>query len=543
MKKIISLTILLIMFLAVFAGCTQIDPVNNNSDTVDDISDTSADMGNTVDTVIVSEYFSDADFKDVTGETCDAEIELNGSTGVISDTARGSSGSNVTITSKGIYRITGTSEGVTVTVNDSKKSGNVYLILDNVNMTNNGCCINVENADKVIIQLVGESSLTNTLEDKGTIYSKDDITVNGSGTLTLSSAKHGIVCKNDLKITDGTLLINAEYAGLKADDSVRISGGNITIISKHDGIQVDSDEGSGYFIIEDGTLTIDAVYDGIDVGTSVASEYTGFISVNGNSIINITSGGGSDNSVGDNSSKGLKCDGSISVSSGNVIVSSSDDGLHAEGDINISGGNIFISTSDDAVNSGTVLTVSGGIIDISKCYEGLDSEIITITSGEISVVSSDDGVSAGDGGFYISGGSLVIDSKGDGIDSNGNIEVSGGNVVIEGPSNSGNAALDYGDGFEFKITGGTVLALGTIEKAVNFSSGTQCSALVKVSGENGTIIKIDDGSGFEYTAEKPFTCVLYSSSSLEEGKTYILTSGSTETLLDFTSGRYYSNID
>ena len=39
------------------------------------------------------------------------------------------------------------------------------------------------------------------------IFSKDDITLNGKGTLTIKSAAHGIVSKDDLKVTGGTLRV------------------------------------------------------------------------------------------------------------------------------------------------------------------------------------------------------------------------------------------------------------------------------------------------------------------------------------------------
>ena len=83
-----------------------------------------------------AEYFSDSDFKDVSTEKENAVITLDGSSGTISDTTRGSSGSNVTITSKGIYRVSGSSENVSIVVNEKNKSGTVYLLLDGVTMNN-----------------------------------------------------------------------------------------------------------------------------------------------------------------------------------------------------------------------------------------------------------------------------------------------------------------------------------------------------------------------------------------------------------------------
>ena len=109
-----------------------------------------------------SSYFSDADYKDVSSETPHAEIVFSDGSATISDTTRGSvSDKKVTITSKGIYKVSGSSEDISIVVDDSAKSGNVYIILDNVTMnTTSAPCIKVENADKVIIQAVGSNTLS-----------------------------------------------------------------------------------------------------------------------------------------------------------------------------------------------------------------------------------------------------------------------------------------------------------------------------------------------------------------------------------------------
>ena len=512
-------------------------------------------------------YFSDSDEKDVTGETPDALITLDGPSGTISDTTRGSSGSAVTITSKGIYRVSGTSDNVSIIVNDTTKSGNVYLILDNVTMTNGSApCIVVEAADKVIIQCVGTNTLTYTAVSAsadGAIYAKDDVTVNGSGSLTIDSALHGIVSKNDVKITGASITLRAQSIGVKAGDSVRIGGGEMSIVSGHDGIQVSNSDGTAFFYMEDGTLEIRAEYDGIDVGTD-GSSMTGYILMAGGTA-DITAGGGSENAVSSSTSqKGLKCDGNIQITGGNVTVSSADDALHSDGDVYISGGTLTAASSDDGIHADQALYISGGTVDVTKAYEGLEAYEITISGGETSVYASDDGLNAAGGSdtssaeagpsfwgntastgtLTVSGGKLYVNAGGDGLDSNGSLYVTGGFVIVEGPTNSGNGALDCGDGngSVLNITGGTVLATGSSGMAVNFDSGTQCAALVSLSGTSGTTISVDDGSGFSFTASKNFECLVYSSPSMTQGNTYTITAGSASASADFSSGLYYSNV-
>ena len=137
-----------------------------------------------------------------------------------------------------------------------------------------------------------------------------------------------------------------------------------------------------------------------------------------------------------------------------------------------------------------------------------------------------------------------MNASGDGLDSNGSIYITGGTTIVEGPTTSGNGALDKGDsnGCVASITGGTVLALGTSDMAVNFDTGTQCSALVNISGESGTEISVDDGSGFTYTATKTFSCAVYSSPNMTQGNSYTLTAGSNTANFDFTSDLYYSDV-
>ena len=111
--------------------------------------------------------FSKSDYNNVAEEAEDAVITLEGNRGTLSDETRGRSGNPVVIERKGVYRITGQSDGVSIRIKEPRKSGNIYLILDHVSMTNRkGPCIEAEAAEKVILQCVGENSLT-SMSDSG----------------------------------------------------------------------------------------------------------------------------------------------------------------------------------------------------------------------------------------------------------------------------------------------------------------------------------------------------------------------------------------
>lgn len=497
-------------------------------------------------TVSASDLFSDSDYAQRTESDANAVIELSGGTGTLSDTTRGSSGDVVTVTAKGTYLVTGSSEGVSIVINDTSKSGNIYLLLDNVTMTNDSApCITVDSADKVIIQCIGDSSLES--QASAVIDADDDLTVTGSGSLNVTGAQHGVVCRNDLRVTGAQLTVSAGKIGLKAGDSVRIDGGVTAVNAGHDGIQAENDEGTSFFFMGSGALTVNADYDGISVTTAL-NEFTGYLMLSGGSV-ELTAGGGASMAADDTSRKGLRCDGSIVITDGVLNVSAADDAVNAGSYVQITGGETSLACSDDGLHADESVSVTGGTLKISKSYEGIESGAVTLSGGEIRVTASDDGINAAGtetaaGDVTITGGSVYVNSGGDGIDANGSILVSGGLVIVEGPSGAGNGALDRGDGVgcTATVTGGTVLAIGSADMAINFDSGTQCSALLALSGAEGTVITVDDGSGFSFTASQSFECVVYSSPEMTQGDTYTVTAGGQSAAADFTDGLYYTDV-
>ena len=513
-----------------------------------------------------TEVFADADFNDVSGEQENATIVLAGNKGTISDTTRGKSGSEVTITSKGIYKISGTGENVSIVVNDKKESGNIYLLLDNVTMKNTTePCIHIESADKVIIQSEGKNTLiykSTSSDIDGAVYSKDDLTVSGNGSISITSGQHGVVVKDELKITGSTVKIESQKTGIKVNDAVSIGGGDTSIISGHDAIQVENKEGTSYFHMQNASLTIKSEYDGISVsnGGDAFSGYTNIVS----GTINIVTGSGSSNTKSSTSQKGIKCDGDILIGDAQIDVDSADDTMHSAGNIDIAGGTVTVSSGDDGIHADNNLEISGGTLEIQKSYEGMEAYNINIADGNVKIAASDDGMSVAGGSdssseeeferpgeqetndaiLKIDGGNIYINSGGDGIDANGSIYITGGYVIVEGAENNFNGALDKGDGKDCvaNITGGYVLAIGAKGMAINFDDGTQCSALVELEGKKGTEISADDGSDFTFTATKPFQSVVYSSPKLEKGKTYTIKAGEESATVDFSNSQYYSNI-
>lgn len=253
------------------------------------------------------------------------------------------------------------------------------------------------------------------------------------------------------------------------------------------------------------------------------------------------------------------------IADGTITIEADSDGIDAEETLQIDGGSMTIAAGDDGVHSDRDLIITDGTIDVTKSYEGLEGMTVTIEDGDISVVSSDDGLNAAgdpadgnmpsggpqDGGFgggmdeahdynfiVINGGTINVNADGDGIDSNGDLIVTGGTIYVSGPTNGGNGALDYAG--NAAIIGGTIVAVGASGMAQNFGSdSTQGCMLVTVSESTltGTLTLTDsDGNVIvSYTPEKAYNSVVISSPDIKKGATYTLATGDTTNTVTMVS--------
>ncbi|WP_343101611.1 carbohydrate-binding domain-containing protein [Romboutsia sp. MSSM.1001216sp_RTP31141st1_G3_RTP31141_220114] len=501
----------------------------------------------------------------------------------------------VTITSAGTYSISGELKDGQIVVSSSEED-KVQIQLNNANITSsNSAPIYVKSAKKVVIGLSegtkntitdGENYVfedATTDEPNAAIFSKDDLTIIGTGSLVVNANyNNGITSKDDLKIEGGQITVNAVSDGLRGKDSITILDGKITIDAKEDGMKSSNTEDveKGYIHIQGGTLNVTSGQDGIQAETNA---------VISNGEINIVSGEGSKNSSSKNenwgnwggkqpaemqspgvqppeknntttteetdstSAKGIKATSNITISGGDINIDSSDDSIHSNDTIMINGGNIKASSGDDGVHADSKIEINDGDIDITKSYEGIESQSIAINDGNVNVVSSDDGINAGGGNdasstsgrpgennfnssskceIVINGGYTVVDARGDGIDANGTITITGGTTIVNGPENNGNGSLDY-DG-SCDISGGILIAAGSAGMAQSPSAtSSQNSVNVALSSQQAnTIIHIEDEKGNEvitFAPSKQYQSVIVSSPELKTGSTYTVSYGGTST--------------
>ena len=274
------------------------------------------------------------------------------------------SGKDITIDTAGTYILSGKAENACVTVNASGED-KVQIVLDGLTMTNKDKpCIYVRQADKVFITLKGDSSslsVTGEFDDDGddktdaVIYSVDDLTINGTGSLTIDSSDNGIVCKDTLKVTGGCMNISCKGSALESKDEILMADGTLNITKSNDGIHVEDndDDTKGYIYIGGGKINITADDDAIHATTVIRIDDGEF---------NLKSAEGIEGTV-------------LCINGGNISIEASDDGInaaHKSGALSpvfeMNDGTVIIKMADgdtDGIDSNGDITVNGGTIDIT----------------------------------------------------------------------------------------------------------------------------------------------------------------------------------
>lgn len=494
----------------------------------------------------------------------DNSAEINGK-GKLEDSV-------IFITEGGKYKISGNFNGQ-IKVNSDEK---IWLILDNVNINcPDSSPIYIEKADKVFITLAPDSE--NTLTDNtpykynseeqnepdAVIFSKDNLTLNGTGTLNINANyNEGITSKDDITITGGIININSVGNGIKGKDCIALTSAEINITSEADGMKSSNteNEGKGFIFINDGTININSKEDAIQSEQELI--------INGGNI-NIISGDGSNSenveehtdsmmdfrqfrqqnntTIPENSEnteesisrKGIKSNGTIYINNGNIKADCADDAVHSNSEIQISDGNLEISSGSKGIHSDNKLSIINGTLNILKSYEGLESTVIDISGGNISIVSDDDGMNASNGisnqpfqesegvSINISGGNIYVNAEGDGLDSNGIINITNGIINIDGPSRGGNGALDS-DG-KISVNGGKLIAVGSSDMAEYPDNESEQKFLaMNAVLDKDSIIKLCSLDGKEiisYQPKKNYSSnisIVISSPEISENEEYIL---------------------
>lgn len=467
------------------SGCT-----NNTADSKEKTKTTVA----TASEINVSEMFTDNDKEVGYDEENSTKIELNKNTATSNSDDVSIDGTTVTIKNEGTYIVSGELENGKIVV-DSEKTDKLQIVLNGANISCEGSApIYVKQADKVFLTLANET--TNTLTSTGeyetsednvdaTIFSKDDLTLNGTGTLTVKSESgHGIVSKDDLVVTSGTYSINAASHGLSANDSIRIADGKFSITSGKDGLHSENtdDTKQGYIYVADGEFKITAGYDALDASSAIQADGGKF---------DVTTGGGSSKAASKHggapegekpsgehpkipSGGGEKPTGEPPTDmqngekpTGNPPSGRENEEPPAKPDVESSqqnstsesGNTTNENTSNKSENTNTTentsteestnsmkglkaetnLVLNGGTYNIDSCDDSIHSnKDITITDGTYSIKSGDDAIHAEET-TKITNGNINVTKSYEGIEGL-DIELKGGKITIVADDDGINAA-------------------------------------------------------------------------------------------------------
>lgn len=508
-KKLLALFFAMALSMTAVAGCTGAKSSTGNvvsSETETNAEETSAQSE--AGTFSSADMFIERDLAGTYEESGAVYVTLSddGITGETDGVVI--KGQTVTITAEGTYIFSGTlSEGQIVVDADNAK---VQIVFDNVDITcASSAAVYVKSAEKVFVTLAegSQNTLRNTdeyvaIDDNNidaVIFAKSDLTLNGTGSLTIVSAEgHGIVSKDDLKITGGTYDIIAAGHALSGKDSVRIADGTFILTAEKDGIHAENadDKEKGYIYIADGDFTITSDGDGMDASNIVQIE---------DGTLDITAGGGAANSLkthesdmpggpgggmpqngekldgesmpqmgekpdGENmpqdtttdesgtSTKGIKAGGGMYLNGGTYKIDSADDSIHSNANITIADGTYTLATGDDGVHADDALIVNGGTITVTESYEGLEGLAVTINDGTIDITARDDGINTAGGtdqsgfgtfGDHFKGMDSADDETEETTDNEMWMELNGGYIHIlaggDGVDSNGDLTINGGE--------------------------------------------------------------------------------------------------
>ena len=470
-------------------ACMALNGCSSTSLPDDTLSSEKEEMDDSVSSSEDSAYtYSDYELDDSFDRQSAASITLSGSTAQSNGSGVSINNATVTISKEGCYLISGELEDGQIIV-DAGDSDKVQLVLDNASIhCSTGSAILVRNADNVKVTLAADSE--NELSD-GTEYqtdndnpdaalcSKDDLVINGSGSLTVQgNYKHGIAGNDDLVITGGRLTVNSLSHALRGKDSVAILDGTFVLTSQKDGIQASNTEDStkGWVQIDGGNFTIQSSGDGIQAETNL-SIYDGSFT--------ITSGGGAVNGADhtENRGGGFGRPGGNRPDSANGQTSPEMPSQPAEG-----GQTPSEMPSQPAEGGQTPSEMpsqpaegeqssSGNESDYSELIFDPDDFDDTSTADSDTTVSTK-GIKAGNA-LLIQQGTFVIDSADDAIHSNYSVTIDGGSFQLSS-GDDGIHAEAY-----LNINGGTTTIAESYE-------GLE-AAQIHISGGTTQVFSSDDG--------------------------------------------------
>lgn len=310
--------------------------------------------------------YSDRDRDASYDEAAATKIALTGQGATVSGEGAAVEGSTVTITAAGTYVVSGelTAGSLTVNAGDADK---VQIVLSGASIRNEaGPALNIQQADKVFVTLAAGSQ--NTLADgagytlaegedepNAALYSKADLTINGTGALTVEgNYRHGVNSKDDLVVTGGAITVTAKEDGLRGKDCVKVADGSFAITAGGDGVKSSNDEEPtrGFVSIDGGTFAVEAGDEGFQAATY------------------------------------------LRLAGGDAQIKAADHALRSDVEAAMTGGTYVVEAGGKGMNPETKFTMDGGAFTVTGCEEGIEAQQVIVNDGELNITASDDGINA-----------------------------------------------------------------------------------------------------------------------------------------------------
>ena len=554
MKKIYTSLSMLVLTIAAVAQTLNVNignvtyqfPASQTGDMTYSEGTTLTIMGKTFNIEDISSMkVDDTEVKDNT-----VSVAYNGSSATV--TVAGNVAQYLTVTQSGahisIEQSSDLAEEITYTLSGTSTDGEFYMAgsykatieLDGVTLTNvtpvySGAAVHIQNGKRIKVKPL--TGTTSTLTDaaggsqKGCLYINGHAEFAQKGTLNVvGNVKHGIKTGEYFTIKNSTINITSAVGdGISCNQFFLMESGTINISGTgDDGIQCDlegtestgettehEDEDTGNFYISGGKITVNCT-----ATAAKGIKSAGDINITGGTF-NITTTGGGTWDTDDLETKaacGISADGNINISGGTIAstaTGSGGKGIKCDGFLTITDGEITVKTSGglyynngttentnytgntDNVNSdyysspkgikaglktqsGNSYTYSGGIvitggtIDVTttgRNGEGIESKnTMEISGGQITVNSYDDAINAAQDLTINDGYVYAHANNNDGIDTNGNCYIKGGLIFAIGAS-SPEVGIDANSEEQKKLyfTGGTLVAIGGLESGSSLS--------------------------------------------------------------------------
>ena len=310
--------------------------------------------------------YSDRDRDASYDEAAATKIALTGQGATVSGEGAAVEGTAVTITAAGTYVVTGElmAGSLVVSAGDQDK---VQIVLDGASIRNEaGPALNIQQADKVFVTLADGTQ--NTLADgaayelsegedepNAALFSKDDLTINGTGALTVEgNYRHGVNSKDDLVVTGGAITVTAKEDGLRGKDCVKVADGSFAITAGGDGVKSNNDEDPtrGFVSIDGGTFAVEAGDEGFQAATY------------------------------------------LRLAGGDAQIKAADHALRSDVEAAMSGGTYVVEAGGKGMNPETKFTMDGGTFTVAGCEEGIEAQEVIVNDGELNITASDDGINA-----------------------------------------------------------------------------------------------------------------------------------------------------